>query len=241
MMVNRIALASWFVVATLSIAGCSYSWDSNSQSKSKSTSFGWSINANSSGTTSSSSTNETTTINGVSKRTSIRKYNGVEQRLETSGNVKFLQGRPVKWSPESLIRQSEKQSGTEKFAEFRPSGQHLKLFVKRDGKYQPSTSDDEQWAARILGLFNLDDTPESEKKQQLVEKCQKKTLSSQEQIALIDDIFGKISYSSDQRELLLSLIERRDFTREAKLHLIDKLDQMHYESDRKRIEQALLK
>lgn len=235
---TRVAIS--FILPCLLNAGCFYDVHANSQPKHGSYSFNWSADVNSSGAKSSFSTDATTLVNSVAKRTSIRKTHDAERILEATGNVKFLKGRPVKWSPESLITLSE--SGfTQRVGELRPNGKRLQLFVKRHGKYEPANANDEQWAAQMLSLFNLDDTPESETRRELQHKCNEpKTLSSAQQKALIDDVFSKTNYASDQRNLLLSLIRRKDFTQDAKAYLINRLDKVNYQSDRKRIEHELL-
>ena len=49
----------------------------------------------------------------------------------------------------------------------------------------------------------------------------------------------RVDYDKDQKVILLALIHRKDLAKNASAHLLDKLDEIHYEADRKEVQREL--
>lgn len=272
---RSVLLASSIFVVSLAVAGCNSSFEMHSDSDS-----GVSINSstkNGSGSVDKSSWSgpngtmnsiikETRTTNGKTTRSSTRNINGVESKLEAPGEVVFLKGKPSKWTADAKVIFSEKRNGILKEGELRPDGTQMKVWIKRGNKFEAGSAEDQAWADKVVSEFNLDDTPEPEKKKEatryrlddpqfvqklaslhyakdkaalLTEKAQAPSLSAKEQVALIDIVLEKVHYEKDQKAILLALIHRKDLTKEACTHLLDGLDKIHDQEDRKVIQREL--
>lgn len=265
----------------LILAGCSfdYEWGSDRSSKENVTA----PTASEQSTVNTSSVSEWTvpdphsnsnsivngrlTLDGIDIRYSARSINGVEARLETTTDVIFKNGLPIKWPDHAVVKLRERKENVLRVGEMRANGSKLELWMKNADKFERGSKEDESWASRLLLQFKLDDTPEPEKKKdaakfsvadpnfakkletlhyqkdvlELVrQKSQAGSLSAKEQISLIDIALNKLHYEKDKMEILLLLIHRPDFSKVAKVHLIDHLDEIHYAADQKKIQKALL-
>ncbi len=242
---------------------------SSSSDYSSSSSFSSSLSTGSSSsieTGASSVTNGRSIVNGKGVRFAARSINGVETKLEAPGDVIFLKGNPTKWPADALVSLSETRDGATKRGELRPAGTQMKVWMRHGNSFEPGTAEDQEWADRLLQGFKLDDTPESEKKKAvaecdvtdpqfaqklatlhsskdvtdvMTEKVKAPSLTTKEQIALIDLVFDKIHYQKDKTAILLQLIQRKDLSKEASAHLLDNLDRIYDKADYKLLQREL--
>lgn len=263
------------LLVSLACGGCNNSFEVKSDSKSgltyNSTTKNGSDSVDKSAWTGAdgkmnSITNERKVTDGKSMRFSSRTINGVETKIEAPGDVVFLKGKPSKWTANAKVTLYENRDGVKKEGELRPDGEQMKVWMKQGNSFKPGTPEDQAWADKLVATFNFDDTPEPEKKKEVVklklgdpqfsqklstlhyakdvaevitEKAKAPTLSAKEQVALIDVVFEKVHYDKDQKAILLALIHRKDLAKDASAHLLDKLDKIHYKEDQKLIQREL--
>jgi len=210
--------------------------------------------------------NERKVSNGESTRLSVRNINGVEAKLEAHGDVVFLKGRASKLPPGAKVTLFEKSSGVAREGELRSEGSQIQVWMKKGKSFELGTADDQAWADRFLASFGWDDTPDPQKKKELAtirlddtrfakklatlhyskdiaevltQKAKSPDLSAKEQVSLIDLVLEKAHYDDDKKAILLELIRRKDLAKEASMHLLDNLEKIGYEADRKRIQREL--
>jgi hypothetical protein len=273
--VKRISYVSSLALVAVAVAGCNSSFDVKTESNSgltiNSTTSNGSDSVNKSSWTSAdgkmnSISNETKVSDGKTMRVSARNINGLETKLEAKGDVVFLKGKASKVPADAKVTLFEKRDGIKKEGELRSDGTQIKVWIKKGGKLEPGTAEDQAWADNLVASFNWDDTPDPEKKKELaaikvddpqfskklatlhyakditevlMEKVSLPSLSTSEQTALIDATLEKAHYDKDQKAILLKLIERKDLAKAASTHLLDNLEKIHYEADRKLIQRKL--
>jgi hypothetical protein len=72
----------------------------------------------------------------------------------------------TKWPANAVVSLSEKRNGATKFGELRSDGTQMKIWSKQGNTFAPGNAEDQKWADGLLSAFNLDDTPEPEKKKE---------------------------------------------------------------------------
>lgn len=272
---KRISCVSSIVLIAVAVAGCNSSFDVKTDSNSgltiNSTTSNGSDSVNKSSWTGAdgkmnSISNETKVSNGKIMRVSARNIDGLETKLEAKGDAVFLKGKASKVPADAKVTLFEKRDGVKKEAELRSDGTQIKVWIKKGGKFEPGSEEDQAWADNLVASFNWDDTPDPEKKKELaaiklddprfakklanlhyakdvtevlMEKVNAPSLSAAEQTALIDVTLEKAQYDKDQKAILLKLIERKDLAKAASTHLLDNLEKIHYEADRKLIQRKL--
>lgn len=272
---KRISYVSSLALIAVAVAGCNSSFDVKTDSNSgltiNSTTSNGSDSVNKSSWTGAdgklnSISNEIKVSNGKSMRVSTRNINGLETKLEAKGDVVFLKGKATKLPADAKVTLFEKRDGIKKEGELRSDGTQIKVWIKKSGKFEPGSAEDQAWADNLVASFNWDDTPDPEKKKELatiklddqrfakklatlhyakditevlMDKVNSPSLSAAEQAALIDVTLDKVQYDKDQKAILLKLIERKDLSKSASTHLLDNLEKIHYEADRKLIQRKL--
>lgn len=210
--------------------------------------------------------NEKKVSNGQSTRISVRNINGVEAKLEAHGDVVFLKGRASKLPSGAKVTLLEKSNGVAREGELRTEGSQIRVWMKRGRSFELGTAADQAWADKLLDSFGWDDTPDPEKKKELAtlrlddsqfakklatlhfskdiaevltQRAKSPDLSTKEQIALIDLVLEKVHYDKEKKAILLELIHRKDLAKETSMHLLDNLEKIAYEADRKQIQREL--
>ena len=80
---------------------------------------------------------------------------------------------------------------------------------------------------------------DSDRKQGYKRIAARERLSVEAQVHLVDATLEKLSFDSAKEEVLLTLIENPDFSREAERTILDKLDKLAFSNSKNRILKAI--
>lgn len=135
-------------------------------------------------------------------------------------------------------------------------------FVEKDNALVTADKDGSGWALKILSGINTDTKGTKEKAVALLDPnadfdsvldgfssnnaevlkdlAGREQLSPSQQIKLIEATFSKVSYSSDQADVLCTLLQNKSLTKSARKLIAKDVDKLSYSSDREQVLKAMV-
>jgi hypothetical protein len=208
-------------------------------------------------------------VNG--NRVVIQTSPGVTRRLETNGGVTFRDGQPAQVPPGGVLRLTEKRGNSSREAELRQLDGTLQWWVKADQRWRAATAGERAAWEGVLQALALDDRDATEIVQNAVRQTWpqaglhealrqldeigfssgrtallmsllgERSLTAQDQTAVVEAVFRGIDFDSERQQLLLAAIARTDLADEVKQVILKHLDDLSFDSTRIEVMRALLK
>lgn len=204
---------------------------------------------------------------GFSFRKIVRIDNGTERSIETNDHVVFHEGEIAHFPSGTVVKLHEKNGG-EVNAELRDENGKLVLWMKENGKFRKGEAKDDAWLKQFLGALKLDDRQpkesvqsaltsspfnepsfrkaldginmSSDRAEALKNCCRERDLTAEQQIAIINAAYDKLTMTSEKRDVLLDFIRDQKRSPGVRKAIIARLDSIDFESDREAIQKSLL-
>lgn len=182
-------------------------------------------------------------------RVTVYSEAGITRQICVIGKIAFVKGKPVSAEPGSEVYLTEiSRQGTRKAK-----------FVEQDRKVVIDNPKNVSWAWNALYMAQIDDRSPEEITTDLVISQPKfdkalddnsnsfgkvrllkalaaqPSLSPEQQLRVVDEIFNHMSFSGDQAEALCSLAKNRALTKESRKLIGKNIDKITFSGDRERV------
>lgn len=208
-------------------------------------------------------------INMNGHRTVKQTSNGVKRTLETRQAVTFQNGKITQFPPGAVVSISESQAGRTVVAELREHDGKPELWMKNGDTFSKGSPEDEAWLGSFLEALKIDDRSKSEvaltdvrerveagnpdflakvpdisfsseRAELLKTVIKERDLTPGQQVEVVRTAFDHLSFASEQESVLLTLIQKPEFSTEAKKAITDRIDRLTFDSNKVTVQKALL-